>query len=72
MARTQHRYRCPVCGAWHWSVTYRKSITRACPQCFCLVKHYRQGTPEAADHQRQVAEALDRGYRADPDAHIKP
>ena len=58
MARTQYRYFCPTCGAWHWSIQYRKSILHHCIVCFQYGRHYRKGTLEAKRDRAAVITAL--------------
>jgi predicted transcriptional regulator len=62
MARRPYRYLCPTCGAWYWSVQYRKSILHDCLICFQRGRHYREGLPEARQAQRQIDAALAATY----------
>ena len=72
MARTQHRYLCPHCGAWHWSVQCRTSITRDCPSCFRQGTHHRAGTWQARRDRGAVVQALAEAHRAPPPEGDQP
>ena len=66
MPRAQYRYLCPACGAWHWSITYRKSLVRDCPLCYQRGRHYRDGTLEALKAKRLVDATLTETHSTTP------